>query len=163
MLTKKIDFWAGLCFLGLGVIVIFLLIPLGIDEPRKVKYAALSPSYYPRMIGIAMALIGAIIMFRTVKNTDGGQTLGAPDTNTKIKIGAVFVILAAVGLLLPWAGFVLTCAVALILLMILGGERNPLIIIGIALTLPILLYLFFGKVANIPIPAGVLEPYLRKI
>ena len=37
----------------------------------------------------------------------------------------------------------------------LAGERRPLIIIANALIIPIILYLFFYKIAGIPIPLGI--------
>jgi len=160
---KTKDFWAGFLFLSLGAVILFALIPMGVVEPRKIKYAALSPSYYPRLVGAVIALIGLTIVLRTMLAKHGAAPLGSAEPQAILKVGAVFAILAITGLALPWAGFVLAGSVALVVLMVLAGERNPMIILVIALTLPLLLYLFFGKVASIPIPGGILEPYLRRL
>ena len=163
MLLKRMDFWAGLVFLLLGLVVWLVLIPIGVDEPKKVQYAVLAPSYYPRIIAIAMALVGIAVTARAVTAVSTDRLLGMPAGETVLKIGVVFAILVALSYLLPNLGFVLASFLALIALMVLAGERNPVIILAVAIILPVVLYFFFTKLANIPIPGGVLDPYLLRI
>ena len=59
------SFWAGMVMLLLGLAVVLLLIPFGVDEPKRVKYAALSPSYYPRIVAICLGLLGLVITVRS--------------------------------------------------------------------------------------------------
>lgn len=157
------DVWAGLIVFLIGAALIVYLIPQGIDEPKKVKFAVMSPSYYPRIVAIAMALIGVAIAVGAATNKSTDSLFAGLDTQSIIKVGTVAIIFLATAYALPHAGFVLTCTVALVALMLLAGERNPLIIAPIALILPFGLHLFFTKIANVPIPAGVLETYLQRI
>ena len=46
------NFVSGLIMLAIGVSLVFILIPMGIDTPKKVRYAALSPNYYPYIVAI---------------------------------------------------------------------------------------------------------------
>ena len=161
MATK--DLWSGLLFAGLGMIVVFVLIPQGVTEPRKVKYVALSPSYYPRLIGIALILLGALIAVRAVLRpiAEGPEEPRHPRSLQRTV--AFFVLLAIYGLAVSTSGFILPSIIALIAALLLAGENRAWLIALISLALPFGLYFFFLKVARVPIPTGVLEPLLRGI
>jgi len=49
--NRKVDLMAGLLFTCIAALIIWVAIPYGIQEPKKVKFAALSPSYYPTLDG----------------------------------------------------------------------------------------------------------------
>ena len=53
----KRDLFSGLIFIILGIALLTILVPMGIVEPRKVRFAALSPSYYPRIVAGALLLL----------------------------------------------------------------------------------------------------------
>ena len=158
-LTK--NFWTGLFLAGIGLFLVFVLIPNGIVEPRKVKYVALSPSYYPRIVSIVLILLGGAIAIRgflersvAPVNDDGVR----PDATWRIV--AVFALLIAYALLIETLGFVLLSVLALAAFTFLAGERRLWLIATSSILLPFVLYFFFVKVANIPIPSGILEPLL---
>lgn len=158
------NFWAGMVMLALGLVVILLLIPLGVDEPRRVKYAALSPSYYPRIIAICLTVLGLVIAVRSAL---------APPVNTAervedrpdalLRISVMFGILFAMALVLKTFGFIVTATLALGTAIWFAGERNYILIISMAIIIPLALYFFFLKVAGIPIPVGVLQPLLAGV
>ncbi len=163
MLLRNRDFWSGLVFLLFGVVLIVFLIPSGVVEPKRIKFAVLSPSYYPRIIAIAMSIIGLAICIGSLRGTDDDFVTSSIDLNAMGKVVTVFIVLFATAYALPHAGFVLASAVALVVLMALAGERNPFIVVGVAIILPIVLYLFFTKLASVPIPGGILDPLLQRI
>lgn len=160
------NFWAGLLFVILGAALVFLLIPLGVEEPKRIDIAVLAPSYYPKLISIAMILIGASIALKALRETTA-QDMPAAEADApgaaRAKLLIAVAILFATVVILPHAGFVLASTLALILLMILAGERRPMTIGLVAGLLPFGLYLFFTKLANIPIPGGVLDPVLLRL
>lgn len=163
MLLRNRDFWSGLVFLLFGVVLIVFLIPSGVVEPKRIKFAVLSPSYYPRIIAIAMSLIGLAICIGSLKGKDDDFVTSTVDLYAMGKVVTVFIVLFATAYALPHAGFVLASAVALVVLMALAGERNPFIVVGVAIILPIVLYFFFTKLASVPIPGGILDPILQRI
>ncbi len=57
---------SAILMLALGACVIWILIPAGVAEPKKIKYAALSPSYYPRLVAVALMMLGAGVLLRTL-------------------------------------------------------------------------------------------------
>ena len=150
----RINFWSGILMVIVSLTLITILIPIGIDAPRKVRFAALAPSYYPYIVSTILFLLGSVIIIRSRR-----EKAAQPEPNVHpqaIKRLSKFIFLLAVfASSLEWAGFILSSSVALLVALPLAGEKRPLIIIANALIIPILLYLFFYKIAGIPIPLGV--------
>ena len=68
----KRDLYSGLIFIFLGIALLTILVPMGIVEPRKVRFAALSPSYYPRIVAGALLLLGLAVAWKSRRET--GET-----------------------------------------------------------------------------------------
>ena len=163
-LLHRKNFWAGLAMLLLGLALIFVLIPHGVDEPRRVKYAALSPSYYPRIVAICLSLLGLVIAVKAyLAKADEEQEDAEQRPDALLRTAAVFGLLIAMAAALPTFGFILTTALALAAATWFAGERNVVLIVAIASLVPLALYFFFLKVAGIPIPLGLLQPLLAGV
>ena len=170
MLANK-DLLAGIVFLVFGVLTLTVLIPFGVQQPDSVQYQALSPSYWPNIVAVAIAALGLALIVASVLNGDankpGVETVTATDRNTprwlSLRPFAALAICFALYFGLEPLGFVLTTAIAVALLMILAGEHRPVVIIAVAVIIPFGLHLFFTKAASVPIPMGILEPWLLRI
>ena len=149
----RINFWSGILMVLVSLTLIIILIPLGIDEPKKVRFAALAPSYYPYIVSTILLILGTVTIIRSRR-----EAITQSESNTHPqalrRLSKFILLLALFAASLEWAGFVLSSAVALILALTLAGERRAKIIIANALIIPIILYLFFYKIAGIPIPLG---------
>lgn len=159
----KRDLWAGLIMMALALLLMLVLIPVGVIEPKKVKYAALSPSYYPRFVTYVLLALGIAITARSLlfREAGAGTTDLRPDATRRYCL--VFAILAGYAALITWLGFIVTSTLALLATFWLAGERRMYLALPIALILPLGLYFFFLKVASVPIPLGILEPWLAGI
>ena len=160
-IVKNRDVVIGLLLAIVGLIFLVILIPQGIVEPRKVKYAAMSPSFYPRLVAIALVLLGLALSANAFIR--GKETIESDATwrdDAWLRIGIVFVFLALMAFSLGYLGFVLSSAIAIAVLTYLANERRLWLVAVIAVLTPLLLYFFFVKVAKIPIPSGLLEPIL---
>ena len=185
------DMAAGLLLSGIALLLLFVLIPYGIDAPRKVKFAALHPAYYPRIIAWCLLIFGGATIGVALKkrmsgtagasaNSIDSNNLESPDqtivstplvpvSNDKtgrqrlLPLAILSTVFAGVTFALPILGFPLTTGLTLLLVMPLAGEFRVWLILIVAICLPMLLYLFFTKLANIPIPGGVLDPWLLKL
>ena len=162
---------AGLCFLGFGLLGVFVLIPFGIQIPPDIKYRALSPSFWPYIVCAGIAVVGALLLiaeFLTGRSkTEGGPAADVPQGGrsrwTTWRPAIAMALLLAIYLVLEFLGFVLTTTIGLVALMLLAGERRPLIVLPVALLLPLALHLFFVKAAQRPIPGGILDFLLQRI
>lgn len=155
---------SAVLMLALGACIIWILIPIGVAEPKKVKYAALSPSYYPRIVAIVLMALGAGVLLRaiTVKIANAGDATNRHPQAAQRTFGFFFILLLF-AMSLKWLGFIVASSIAMFLALLLGGERRIALTIPLAILLPLLLYFFFLKVARIPIPLGILEPWLAGI
>jgi len=157
-LIKK-DILAASVFVFFGLLLILLLIPRGVVEPGNVELAILSPSYYPKIISYILILIGLGIF---IKNFPNGFFEESEKIEKKylFRILIIFITILTIVFFLPTFGIPLTSGIALLFLLLLGGERKPIIIFLVSTLVPLLIYLFFTKVAQIPIPNGLLESLL---
>ena len=158
-------FFSGVFMLAVGLLLLLFLIPFGIDSPKKIRFAALSPTYYPQIVAIILSVIGAAIIFKNRQPLIGKETddLDEVHPNSKMRIGGFLALLAVYSFSLEFLGFVLSGVLALAASLILAGERRAFIIIAMSLLLPISLFLFFYKVAYVPVPNGLLAPFIRWI
>lgn len=154
------NFLSGLIMLVIGVSLIFILIPMGIDTPKKIRYAALSPNYYPYIVATILSILGGAIIFRSRHfEPDNSSPKAHPHAFKRI---CLFLLLLAIYAgALNILGFVIASMLALVGSLLLAGERRAFIIIPVAALLPVILYLFFYKIANIPIPLGIAAPLLE--
>ena len=158
-------FFSGVFMLAVGLSLLLFLIPFGIDTPKKIRFAALSPTYYPQIVALIMSVIGVAIIFKNRQplTTKGTDDLDEVHPNAKMRIGSFLALLAVYSLSLEFLGFVLSGGLALAASLLLAGERRAFIIMAISLLLPISLFLFFYKVAYVPVPNGILAPFIRWI
>ena len=158
-------FFSGVFMLSVGLLLLLFLIPFGIDTPKKIRFAALSPTYYPHIVALILSVIGVAIIFKNRQplTTKGTDDLDEIHPNAKMRIGGFLALLAVYSLSLEFLGFVLSGGLALAASLILAGERRAFIIMAISLLLPISLFLFFYKVAYVPVPNGILAPFIRWI
>ena len=159
-MLKRKDLISALIMLALGACIIWILIPAGVVEPKKIKYAALSPSYYPRIVAIGLMILGAGLLIRSGLTATDASSEANSHPRAKQRTLIFMLILLSLALTLEWLGFIVASALALAAALILGGEKRLYIILPLAVLFPLALYFFFLKVARIPIPLGILEPLL---
>jgi len=157
--SRKLDIAAGLFFIIVAALVVWVAIPYGVQEPKKVKFLALSPSYYPRLVSYCLLGFGLILLLTRLvtKQVDDTSTDSTYRDNWPWVLLCIVTTLGLWYASLNYLGFVLSSTIALFVLLLLAGERSKIALVAVPLALPILLHLFFNKVANIPIPAGVLR------
>ena len=158
----KRDFYSGLIFIALGIALLTILVPMGIVEPRKVRFAALSPSYYPRIVAGTLLLLGLAVAWRS-RREGVAEPASTRHPNARTRIACFIALLGAYALLLPWLGFVAAGSLGLLTAFWIAGERRLRLILPLAVLVPLMLYFFFLKVALIPIPTGVLTFLLQGV
>ena len=151
----------GLGVLVLGLVIYFVLIPIGIDSPDEVDPITTAPYFWPRIVAAIITLMGAAAILRPKPGKLEEDEGAPPSTPWRVRIPRLALVLLALfgfyfgietfGMVVP--GVLLT----LILMRFAGETRWPLTL-TISTLVPVLLYLFFVKVANIPIPLGVFDP-----
>ncbi|MFT5172144.1 MAG: putative tricarboxylic transport membrane protein [Gammaproteobacteria bacterium] len=156
------DFIVAGATVAFAALMLFVLIPFGIDDPGIVDVLALGPSFWPTIICSLLLLMGVTIAVQTYRRVRLRR--GPHDSSSEGFVASRWfsslALLAGLYVGLHHLGMVLTCTISLFLFMLLGGERRPMFLVGISLALPLALFAFFRYVANVFIPLGVLEPWL---
>lgn len=167
-MNKRIDFkkdvYIGATTVLVGLIAVFGLVPYGVElyEVDSSTLLLIRPDFWPLVVGwmmIAGGTLFAIISLRSrpeitadvADKTDFYE--GVSHRKLAVCVGVVLIFLTAgktTGMVLP--------AIALFAISSVGfsGGKTWMKIVGSILT-PLLLVFFFERVADIPIPLGILE------
>lgn len=139
------DFWSGLMFIVVGVSFAW-----GATEYSFGTSARPGPGYFPFGLGILMAILGGMVLFKALTiETDGGDPVGAFAWKPLIIIlGSV----ALFGFMLPRAGMLITLPVLVIVSSLASDEFSWKGAIINAAVLTVGSYLIFIKGLNLTIP-----------
>lgn len=157
MLSRRDEILIGLGVMALAALVLWWLIPAYVALPRRVPIRALAPSFWPTIIAWTMLISGAVLVLRAaLAPTPPASVTVTPtlDGGEIRRMVGLAVILIGTYFALPLVGMVWTSMAAFLLLVLLtGGKRLGWGVVS-AVLLPLLLYLFFSKVAGVAIPQG---------
>lgn len=149
------DRLTGVCITLIGAAIFAVLVPVGIVVPSNVGQLALSPDFWPRIVAAVIFLMGIVMVFNPARSDDqAGRLVWKKRFPGLCVVGTC---LFGFHLLIPFLGMVAGGMAVILILMWYAGERNLYRLFGIALTVPVILYLFFVQVARIPLPLGWFE------
>jgi putative tricarboxylic transport membrane protein len=157
MLSRRDEILTGLGVMVLAALILWWLIPAYVALPRRVPLRALAPSFWPNIIGWTMLGCGALLAIRAALAPPPPAAivhrLGSSWAEL-LRLVALIAIFAGTYYALPVVGMVWASMAAFVLLVLLTGGRRLGWGIAAAVLLPLLLYLFFSKVAGVAIPQG---------
>jgi hypothetical protein len=140
------DFWSGLMFLVLGV-----AFALGSTRYAMGSPARPGPGYFPLLLSLLMAMLGAIVLFKSlVIEAEDGDPIGPIAWRPLL---AIVASIGAFGLLIDRLGIVLSIP-ALILIASLASDDfrwRGVLLSAVALTLASWLIFVWGLQAAIPV------------
>lgn len=157
MLSRRDEILVGLGVTLMAALTLWWLIPTYIAIPRRVPIKALSPAFWPTVIGWVMLICGVALTVRAALAPAPPDVitddLSVPRAEAA-RLGALVVMLIAVYFALPVVGMVWSSMLIFVLLVFLTGSKHRLVGVIAGILLPLLLYFFFTKVAGVAIPQG---------
>lgn len=109
------DFWSGLMFVAIGIGFAW-----GATNYNFGSSARPGPGYFPFGLGILLAVIGGLVLFKSLTiETHGGDKIGPWAWKP---LGIVLGSVALFGFLLPWLGMILTLPVLIVVSALAGDE-----------------------------------------
>ena len=139
------DFWSGLMFLVVGIAFAW-----GATSYSFGSSAKPGPGYFPFGLGVILALLGAVVLFKALTiETDGGDPIGAIAWKPLV---VVLVAVAAFGVLLPRFGLVLTMPILIFVSAWASDEFSPKEAVISAVVLTLASWLIFVKGLGLTIP-----------
>jgi len=157
MLSRRDEILVGVIVSVMAALILWWLIPVYVAIPRRVPIKALSPAFWPNVIGWVMLLCGAALTLRAAFAPPPPNAI-ADDLSVPRSEGLRLLALAALLIAsffgLRIIGMVWTCMIVFLALIWLTGSKHRLwgVVVGVAL--PLALYFFFTKVAGVAIPQG---------
>jgi hypothetical protein len=140
------------------------VIPNGVTTPASVRHLPLSPAFLPYVLTAAIGVFALIHMLEAIyaPHIPADDEEGSQDAHPNWKVRAILLsVLLLVYLLLPERLGMLPTAIGVtIALLAIGGERRVAVLLGVGITVPLLVYLFFAEVAQVPMPEGILDGVL---
>ena len=109
------DFWSGLMFVTVGV-----AFAIGATNYSMGSSARPGAGYFPMILSVAMALLGAIVLFKSlVIETEGGDPIGVVPWRPLLVIVAAIIVF---GLSLERLGLLITVPLLIVISSLAGGE-----------------------------------------
>ena len=143
-----------------AVVFIVWAIPYSVQTPSSVEALPLSPAFLPYGLAACVGLLGLAC---GAQAAFGRGVPAEPDARLDlaprwgIRLAAIALIFALYYALAERLGMLPLAVVVMGAMLWMGGERSLLRGALLSVALPLGVYLFFTRVAQVPLPEGVLE------
>jgi len=139
------DFWSGLMFLAIGV-----GFAVGAGNYSLGNSARPGPGYFPLMLSVIMAILGAIVLFKSLTiETEGGDPVG------HIAWKPLLIIMGAItafAILITKLGMIITVPAVILIASFAGDEFHWKDVVVNAVVLTLGCWLIFIKGLKLTIP-----------
>jgi hypothetical protein len=109
------DFWSGLMFLAVGIVF-----AVGATNYSMGTSARPGAGYFPLILSVIMAILGAVILFKALTiESEGGDPIGAVAWRPLL---VIVVAIAVFGLALPRLGMIITIPLLIVIVSFAGDE-----------------------------------------
>ena len=152
--SRTRDFYLGLIFLAFALTLLIWLTPTYVSGPLAQSHLKVRPSTFPNLISYVLVLLSVFLIYNSPKTSKDA-------TRIEDKRFSWFMVLCIVLLFAYYVGVriigMLPASIVILFVLIrIYGFRSWFLSILIALIMPILLFVFFEKLAQVPIPRGIL-------
>ena len=152
--SNLLDATFSVIALAVGI-AFWVLIPLQVEHQENAY--GITSRFFPTLTAMLIAGAGVLLLVRSLFRPAPRDREEAPGFRwEEVRrilpyMVIVFVYVAA----MEGIGYLTTTIPALLVLLVWSGSRNPLVVAGITVVVPVVLYLFFQKVMEVPLPEGL--------
>lgn len=155
--TRRRDVILGACSSLFGLVLLLIVLPYGIQQPPM--RSVTSPGTWPSAIAVLIIAFGVWIIIEALTIPAAVQESESTPAVPKgaamwARLGIIFLILLLPYLLVDFLGMIGVAVLSVLLLTVPFEERRPWIL-AVLLTVPVIAYYFFSKVAQVQFPLGV--------
>ena len=141
-LHKRADLWAGLLCLTLGASVVLV----GLEYPLG-QSGRIGPGYAPRLLGLLLIGIGALLAVRAPWTSDAVDTTYRPRP-----VVLVLASVLAFAVVFAWAGLIPAILVSVFIANWAAAENDWQSALGLGLVLALFSWALFVKALRLPMP-----------
>jgi hypothetical protein len=139
------DFWSGVMFIAIGI-----GFAVGASNYSLGTSARPGPGYFPLILSVIMAILGAIVLFKSLTiETEGGDKVGAFAWRPLLIVVASIVVF---GLVLPRLGLFLTVPILIVMVSFATTEFSWVGTLVNAVVLTVFAWLVFVVGLKLTIP-----------
>jgi len=150
---REVDAGSGIVLVGLGVLVLVQSLQLTFYVERVP-----GAGFFPAILAVVLMVLGALLIFRWWGPEVTGEAFQLPSRQQAQRSLSLWVVLAVGALLLGPAGFPLAMGLTVAAILFgIEGRRG----LGSVLTtflIPLLTWLLFGQLLQVPLPTGPFGP-----
>jgi glycosyltransferase involved in cell wall biosynthesis len=149
-LESKVEQVGGIILGAFSLIVYFIIIPAEITEVRRF---GVSPRFMPELVCVLLFAAAVCVFANGYKNRNNvkQKIYKISPTESKLVLKSLLLITLYI-LAFDLVGYMIPTIAALAVFMYIYGQRNKKLIFLISLGLPVLIYVFFTKVLQMPLP-----------
>jgi len=140
------DTIAGFALLAICAFVFWLT--LGFSEPPSMLSQNVPPTFFPRLVLSAIALMSALLILLGLRKK---RVPGSP-IPAVVWVTACFIVIA--GALMTYLGTLVTLSLVGLILPRIWGERRWHLIVALAIGLPAGIYVVFSVLLDVRFPLG---------
>jgi len=159
------DLWLGAGLAVLSALLYLVLIPVGIKIPSGMRSPVMSPAFWPTIISWFLFAVSSILFIRAALAWRRGQIVSHKSADIEgeeersgtpglVRALAVITLLFVYYWLILKIGMVPASMAAMLVAGLITARPKLWLLIIATPVLPMLLYLFFYRIANVPIPGG---------
>jgi hypothetical protein len=139
------DFWSGLMFTVVGIVF-----AVGATNYSMGSSARPGPGYFPLLLSVILAILGAIVLFKSLTiETEGGDPIGDIAWRPLLVIVTGIVVF---GVALPRLGMVITIPILIVISSLAGDEFKWKGVVANAAVLTVASWLIFVAGLKLTIP-----------
>lgn len=139
--------------ISLFLIIISVAMFLGASKMPAVD-GTIGPGTWPKILSVVMIVLALLLLLQTLKESSQREApfVWGPGLK-RVLLGTA--ILAGFCIILYFFGFIAASALMIPAIMLLFGEKRPLILLGTTAGVLLFVYIIFSVVLNLPLPQGI--------
>lgn len=143
------DTVTGVVTLALGLAAL-ALVPVEVQSDGFSRFGDVrSAAFFPILAAGATSLFSLVLVVRGLLSAAPAVVVERP-----WRVLAVITALSGATALIFWLGYIIAAAAMITVLGLTFGNRRPAVVAGLALVVPLAIYLLFNGVLDVLLPAG---------
>lgn len=149
-----IEAWAGLVLLGLAILYWQQADAL----PRSSLGGSVGSAGMPKVLGVALGVMAILLIIQSIIASPAvreSKEADLPEKRDVFRAGGFWLIAAGFVFILPWVGYPVAVAAALLAIGFYYGRKPSIGFVAFAVIGAIGFYLLFEKALGVPLPLGI--------
>lgn len=144
--------------LGATLLVLAILVFVGVVNFKNTaeNYRALPPSFFPNILVGVMVVLSLALLVRGWRNAPSPIFKQSVKRSNVLRVVGLMALLVVFIVLLQYVGFAISSFLFVLSLQLVLGERRPVRLFALAISVTLVMYVVFVLLLRVPLPRGLL-------